>query len=559
MSMYNMRQLTEYLSIQKEEEVVLGLNDIAEIIGPVPEAAKEQRWWWNIKSSSRAQAWLSAGYKTQDLETLTQNSTIKFVRTGDSDLKKENSLARQMFYFLFDEEHPTRKRLMALLALVMAVLGIIAAAPSAVDVGMKVVEAVQSHTRNQDTGRVEAYYEALVKPNPNFDVAVKYLKNGDYNKAHTYFNLALEECTEADAAKSDIAKIQYNIGYVCFTISRFEDAIHAYLNCETIAEKLADDNSADYNPEDLFPLYINLAKAFLYAPSYPNALGAANRYIGKAQRQFDEEEYIRFNQVSTEITFAYLDDTPLLELEFDDNDALSDTDFQHFQDYLDIQIIMAALSRRTQEPVAAYAYYCKALAGYEYLQLRGEDGLLPMIGTLHDNVAVCALDVGRTDEGVKHNQKAVEILMEINGSLNYDTAQAIMNLGYSYFHAEDYEEAYKCDKKALEIFDELGIKNDSVATLYNNTALCLSRMGRHEESIENYMMSISLYDALGIKSIYTVETYLNYAIELMTNNDNAGGREWADKAYDLVRLVADEDSSLYSSVEEFRDFMHRKG
>lgn len=77
-------KLQHYLENIQSEELILSFNEIEEIIGaPLPKSARQYSAWWANEIDGRhtqAQAWLNAGWITQDLN-LTR-ATVTFREDG---------------------------------------------------------------------------------------------------------------------------------------------------------------------------------------------------------------------------------------------------------------------------------------------------------------------------------------------------------------------------------------------------------------------------------------------------------------------------------------------
>jgi len=60
--------LYEALISIPEREVTLTLEQIADLVGGLPDAARRARWWTNSALTKQARAWLYAGWKVSRRE-----------------------------------------------------------------------------------------------------------------------------------------------------------------------------------------------------------------------------------------------------------------------------------------------------------------------------------------------------------------------------------------------------------------------------------------------------------------------------------------------------------
>ncbi|MHB1854161.1 MAG: DUF7662 domain-containing protein [Acidimicrobiales bacterium] len=67
----------EALSSCRGSEVVMTLDQIAEMVGGLPEAARKARWWTNSALTKQARAWLYAGWKVSRRELNDERLTFR--------------------------------------------------------------------------------------------------------------------------------------------------------------------------------------------------------------------------------------------------------------------------------------------------------------------------------------------------------------------------------------------------------------------------------------------------------------------------------------------------
>lgn len=80
--------LTAYLRKQPYREVRLRFRDLEKILGfPLPSSACQHRAWWSNNGSNNVmtKAWLSAGYRTRDVDMASERLTFERVEAGPPD------------------------------------------------------------------------------------------------------------------------------------------------------------------------------------------------------------------------------------------------------------------------------------------------------------------------------------------------------------------------------------------------------------------------------------------------------------------------------------------
>lgn len=118
--MMNLDKLTEYLKEQSKDTIMLSFAEIEEILGeelPV-KAKKEQRWWWNIKDSKKAQAWMNCGYYTYNCNNIPMRGNVCFKKNNAETAKEIKGIIR-LWYFLFDKDAELHQKVLAFLEILI--------------------------------------------------------------------------------------------------------------------------------------------------------------------------------------------------------------------------------------------------------------------------------------------------------------------------------------------------------------------------------------------------------------------------------------------------------
>lgn len=150
----NLDNLAEYLKKQNENIIVLSFCEIENILGidlPI-EAKQEAKWWWNIKDSKKAKAWIESGYYTYDCKRIPISGNVCFEK-----IKKENNKEikgiKRVWYFLTDKDAELHKKSMAFLEIF--VLPLIALASLIV----AIISVFSTNSETTTVGIINNYYE----------------------------------------------------------------------------------------------------------------------------------------------------------------------------------------------------------------------------------------------------------------------------------------------------------------------------------------------------------------------------------------------------------------
>ncbi len=109
----------------------------------------------------------------------------------------------------------------------------------------------------------------------------------------------------------------------------------------------------------------------------------------------------------------------------------------------------------------------------------------PDVATSYNNIGVILKELGKPQEALEHYQKALEIFLAVLGERHPNVAMSYNNVGASLSELGRHQEALECEKKALEIrLAVLGERHPDVAMSYNNVGASLSNLGRHHEVLE---------------------------------------------------------------------------
>jgi two-component sensor histidine kinase len=144
--------------------------------------------------------------------------------------------------------------------------------------------------------------------------------------------------------------------------------------------------------------------------------------------------------------------------------------------------------------------------------------------------------------GVEIFLKADSICRVLDDSLLIARAQA--NIGLSYYHARQYDQALKHYFEAYSIYDRREPSTE-YSRLLNNLAMCLKRTDQPEEAVTYYLKSLEIKEALG-DSLGYANTHHNLGLLLSTQGQLTAAITSFDTAiaiYHALGMAEDEASS----------------
>lgn len=124
--MINLDKLSEYLKKSNANMITLSFAEIESILeSELPAEAKQTaKWWWNIKDSKKAKAWLDYGFYTYDNKNIQTRGNVCFKRT-EKNPEFHRGFSR-IWYFLTDRDAEPHKKARALLEILVSLATILA-------------------------------------------------------------------------------------------------------------------------------------------------------------------------------------------------------------------------------------------------------------------------------------------------------------------------------------------------------------------------------------------------------------------------------------------------
>ena len=116
------------------------------------------------------------------------------------------------------------------------------------------------------------------------------------------------------------------------------------------------------------------------------------------------------------------------------------------------------------------------------------------MATSYNNVGCTLGELGRHDEALVHQQKALEMRLAIFGEKHPDVATSYNNLGGTLGKLGKHDEALVHKQKALEMFIAIfGEKHPDVAISYNNVGQTLLILEEHHSAITHLIKALHIH------------------------------------------------------------------
>ena len=149
----------------------------------------------------------------------------------------------------------------------------------------------------------------------------------------------------------------------------------------------------------------------------------------------------------------------------------------------------------------------------------------------HNLLAVYYFGLQQYDNAIQEFQKAVTINPDFTPSYNL--------LGYSYRFKEQFDKSEQAFKKYIEL-----IPNDP--NPYDSYAELLMRIGRYDESIDNYRKALQ-------QDTHFVNSYIGIATNLNFKGEHEKAREELQKLYDVARNDGERRTALLGMTISYLD------
>lgn len=139
----------------------------------------------------------------------------------------------------------------------------------------------------------------------------------------------------------------------------------------------------------------------------------------------------------------------------------------------------------------------------------------PLLATTYSNLAIVYHDIGRNEEALSFQLKALSIRKVILGLNHPDTAKTYIYIGEIYESIGEYEKALNCYKKALEIYNSgLGNNNQYNLTVYNKIAFLNQKKENYEQAEEYFNKALELK-----RNLQDSNEVISNTINIINNDD----------------------------------------
>ncbi len=150
---------------------------------------------------------------------------------------------------------------------------------------------------------------------------------------------------------------------------------------------------------------------------------------------------------------------------------------------------------------------------------------------------------------------AKELLDSINNTESLDYATTLNNLAGLYRLTGEYKKALEMFEASQELYEksEKPAPPELYASCLNNKGLVYQDMGRYEEAKEHFEKALSLINDMPNNGYVIATTLSNIAFACGGLGDKKKAALCIDKAADIFREEAGEDSSIYLNCLKARE------
>jgi class 3 adenylate cyclase/tetratricopeptide (TPR) repeat protein len=175
------------------------------------------------------------------------------------------------------------------------------------------------------------------------------------------------------------------------------------------------------------------------------------------------------------------------------------------------------------------------------------------IGKIHIAIADVYSIMGNHNNSVYYYLSAINILREVNDSMNL--ASALVNAGDEYFNYGELDSALIFFNESGAIFKAI---NSEIGVAYNlgNTGLVYAQMGRNEIAENDLNKAIQILTELG--DYYPICVYLTYMSDIyIERGEELTAVNYAQRSLDLAKLygLKDQISDAYLKLSELYEKM----
>lgn len=361
-------------------------------------------------------------------------------------------------------------------------------------------------------------------------IAMVYLQQGKYDKAHEYFFKALgilDKASDPDYLDTKVW-IYNNVGLTFTYIGDYHNALEYYAKALTTQEQLGTVKS-----EATAMFYINIADACRLLGDFDNAL----EYCDKA---FEIHEEVLEPSVANLAQSYNIRGLTLSAI----------GDYEEAIELFNAAIGIIETIFGPKHPMTAHAYSAIAQAyfakgafdkGLEYCN-KALDIQEKKLGTENQLTAASYCYIGMAhnslgdyEKSLQFCRKALEIQQHIFGEKHQSIASSLLNIGKAYYGMQDFEMAMEYFKQALQMFEEvLGPEHVMVAVTTECIGNIFYQQGDYSKALKYYKKTLSIRESLfGPENSQTALCYANIGLIYSMNGDNDEAIKQYTKAQDV--------------------------
>ena len=362
--------------------------------------------------------------------------------------------------------------------------------------------------------------------NENFDKAIEYANNGDYENAEIYFFKAKNELTGKNR-DLEVAMIDMSLGYTYLHIDRYKDS-YEYLNralSKFRSELGAEDVNARTARYHLGHYYKNFG-------DYENAL-AIFMDLAKSNDTFQNRLYYSNSAISTLIDMGAL--SYAKEYYTSQKAIYEERGKTNNRNYMLLLNDEGVMLGNLGEFEAGTIILKKAIEIHaEYSQEEDAD-----LALVYLNLANIASFLGEPEKITEYANKALDIYKKIYGENHLNVAHAYRSVGSNYAALHMADKQNECYSKALEIAKNVAGENHAaVASSYSSLADYYNYVGNYNESIKCAEKAIEIRrNILAGETPAAAADYLSLADQYQ-----------AAKRYDEAVVAAETGGNIYIDV-----------
>ena len=359
------------------------------------------------------------------------------------------------------------------------------------------------------------------------NIARVYHDQGNYAKAHQYYEKALEIGEKVLGLNHQIIAIIYNgIGGVYHDQGNYEEAQKYFGKALEIQESVPGEKHLS-----TAKTYNNMAALCRDEGNYEKALQYYRKaFIIGEQVLGKKDSFVA--QIYSNKSLVYVDEGKYEEaldccqkaLEIQES-VLGEKHLSTAKTYNN----MANAYRKKGNYEEAYKYFEKALEIYK--QILGMNH--SFTARACSNIGLVYSEQGNNEEALKHYRNALKASESVLGERHPFTAIVYNNIAEVYREQGNYEDALKFYSNALDVVKSvLGERHPFTAIVYNNIAFVYHDQGNDEEAMMYLGKALEIREqVLGVEHPDTASSYNNIGVQYYYRKDYEKAKDFFERAF----------------------------